>query len=93
MQKKYLLKLYITGETVTSQKAIRDLEKILSEEKRLCGECKLLVIDVLKDIEAAERDKISVTPTLLKQFPPPQRRIIGELADKEKVLAGLDIIH
>jgi circadian clock protein KaiB len=46
---------------------------------------------VVKDPEAAERDKILATPTLIKQLPPPLRRVIGDLSDKEKVLLGLEV--
>ncbi len=87
-EKKYILKLYITGETVTSNKALLRLGNILEDE--LCGLYDLEVIDVLKNPQLAEDDKILATPTLIKVLPPPIRKIIGELSDKEKVLLGLD---
>jgi circadian clock protein KaiB len=49
------------------------------------------VIDVLEHPQAAEDDRILATPTLIKQLPPPLRRVIGDLSDKEKVLIGLDL--
>jgi len=87
-EKKYILKLYITGETVTSNKALLRLGNILEDE--LCGLYDLEVIDVLKNPQLAEDDKILATPTLIKVLPPPMRKMIGELSDKEKVLLGLD---
>jgi circadian clock protein KaiB len=48
------------------------------------------VIDVLEQPQLAEDEKILATPTLIKQLPPPLRRVIGDLSDKEKVLLGLD---
>jgi circadian clock protein KaiB len=50
------------------------------------------VIDVVKDPNLAEDDKILATPTLIKILPPPVRRIIGDLSNKEKVLLGLDLV-
>lgn len=53
----------------------------------------LKVIDVLKNPQLAEEDKILATPTLSKILPPPVRRIIGDLSDREKVLIGLDLLY
>ena len=57
---------------------------------RLAG---LKVIDVLKNPQLAEEDKILATPTLAKILPPPVRRIIGDLSDRERVLIGLDLLY
>ena len=89
MAAKCVLKLYITGQTPNSQKAIENLEKILAME--LNGAYSLEVIDVLKRPKLAEEDKILATPTLIKVLPPPVRKIIGDLSDIEKVLLGLDL--
>ena len=86
---KYLLKLYITGETVNSLKAIHNLNTILDNE--LKGIYKLKVIDVIKHPKLAEADKILATPALARVLPPPVKKIIGDLSDKEKVLLGLDL--
>ena len=89
-KKKYILKLYITGQTTNSVKAIQNLRKILSGElKDVYG---LKIIDVLKNPQLAEDEKILATPTLCRVLPPPVKRIIGDLSDKEKVLLGLDIV-
>lgn len=88
MPVKYVLKLYITGQTSSSIRALRNLQSILKNE--LKGMYELKVIDVLKNPRLAEEDKILATATLTKTLPPPIRRIIGDLSDKEKVLLGLD---
>ncbi len=85
---RYILTLYITGETQTSRKTITLLEEILDSE--LHGMYELKIIDVLKHPQLAEDDKILATPTLIKILPPPVRKIIGELTDKKKILLGLD---
>jgi circadian clock protein KaiB len=46
---------------------------------------------VLKHPQLAEDDRILATPTLIKQLPPPLRRVIGDLSDKDKVLLGLEV--
>lgn len=90
MPVKYVLKLYVTGLTPRSQDAVKNLKKILNEDYK--GVYSLRVIDVLKHPNLAEDDKILATPTLIKILPPPVRRIIGDLSNKEKVLLGLDLV-
>lgn len=87
--RKFLLKLYITGHTPKSERAIANLRRICEEE--LGGEYELMVIDVLEQPQLAEDDKILATPTLIRALPPPMRRVIGDLSDSEKVLLGLDL--
>jgi circadian clock protein KaiB len=86
---KYALRLYITGRTASSCLAIENL-KILCEQ-RLKGEHELDIIDVLENPELAEQDKVMATPTLIRRYPTPIRKIIGDLSDKHKVLVGLDL--
>ena len=62
-------------------------------EREFKGVYALKVIDVLKSPQLAEEDKILATPTLAKILPPPVRRIIGDLSDREKVLIGLDLLY
>ena len=85
----YLLKLYVTGKSSRTRVAIENLERICREE--LAGQYELQIIDVLEHPELAEDDRIMATPTLIKQLPPPLRRVIGDLSDKDKVLFGLDV--
>lgn len=86
---KYLLKLYITGTNPRTELAIANLKRICETE--LEGEYSLEIIDVIEDPEAAEQDRILATPTLIKQLPPPLRRVIGDLSDRDKVLFGLQV--
>lgn len=86
----YILKLYITGQTPYSLRAIDNLNNICRELKE---EYELRVIDILKDPQLAEDDKIIATPTLVKELPPPLRKIIGDLSNTEKVLLGLDLVR
>ncbi len=86
---KYVIKLYITGQTPRSQRAIANLRRICEEELR--GQYDLVVIDVLERPQLAEDEKILATPTVVKELPPPIRRIIGDLSDAERVLLGLDL--
>jgi circadian clock protein KaiB len=69
--------------------AIANLRRICEQELR--GQYDLEIIDVLENPQAAEDEKILATPTLIKQLPPPLRRVIGDLSDKEKVLLGLEV--
>src|SRR3954470_16402018 len=86
---KYVIKLYVTGQTPRSQLAIRNLRRICEEE--LQGRYELEVIDVLDRPQLAEDEKILATPTVVKELPVPIRRIIGDLSDTERVLLGLDL--
>jgi circadian clock protein KaiB len=72
-------------------RALKTLRNILENEFK--GVYALKVIDVLKNPQLAEEDKILATPTLSKILPPPVRRIIGDLSDRERVLIGLDLLY
>lgn len=85
----YLLKLYVSGNTPRAENAIANLRRICEED--LHGRYELEIIDVLENPQLAEDEKILATPTLIKRLPPPLRRVIGDLRDKEKVLLGLDV--
>jgi len=87
--RKFKLRLYVTGRTRQSQRAIENLYQIC--EADLEGAFEVDVIDVLEHPALAENEKILATPTLVKQLPEPVRKIIGDLSDREKVLLGLDL--
>lgn len=89
--KTYILKLYVAGNTPNSAIALKTLKNILETDFK--GVYALKVIDVLKNPQLAEEDKILATPTLSKVLPPPVRKIIGDLSDREKVLIGLDLLY
>ncbi|MBE9040047.1 circadian clock protein KaiB [Oscillatoriales cyanobacterium LEGE 11467] len=90
-KKTYVLKLYVAGNTTNSVRALKTLNNILEQDFQ--GVYALKVIDVLKNPQLAEEDKILATPTLAKVLPPPVRKIIGDLSDREKVLIGLDLLY
>jgi circadian clock protein KaiB len=85
----YLIKLYVTGHSSRSLRAIANLRRICDEE--LSGRYELVVIDVLERPQLAEDEKILATPTVVKELPQPIRRIIGDLSDSDRVLLGLDL--
>lgn len=87
---RYLLKLYVTGRTPRSERAVQQLQSICATELADCYD--LVVIDVLERPQLAEDEKILATPTVVKELPPPMRRIIGDLSDAETVLLGLDLM-
>jgi len=86
---KFKLRLYITGKTPKSERAIANLKELC--EKELKGIYVLQIIDVLESPQLAEDEKILATPTLIKDLPPPLKRIIGDLSNSERVLLGLDL--
>lgn len=90
-RKAYVLKLYVAGRTPNSVRALKTLQEILENE--FLGVYSLKVIDVLENPRLAEEDKILATPTLARVLPPPVRKIIGDLSDREKVLIGLDLLY
>lgn len=86
---KQILKIYVTGETAISKRAITNLRKICDEE--LGGAYQIVIVDVLENPQLAEDDKILATPTVVRVLPPPMQRIIGDLTNTENVLIGLDL--
>lgn len=87
---RYLLRLYVTGTTPRSARAIQHIRAIC--EEKLHGRYDLEVIDIYQHPEQAKPEQVVVTPTLVKKLPLPVRRLIGDLSDAERVLAGLDIV-
>jgi circadian clock protein KaiB len=87
---RYSLRLYVTGQKIQSQRAIANLRELC--ERELPGRYDMEVIDILVDPDVAERDRILATPMLVRRWPEPVRRIIGDLSDMGKVRAGLDLV-
>ncbi len=85
----YELKLYIVGKIPKSIKVVSSLKQLL--EDALKDRYSLEVIDVIENPELAEQGGILATPTLEKVSPEPARKVIGDLSDKETVLAALDL--
>jgi circadian clock protein KaiB len=85
----YVLRLFVTGTTPRSVRAIANLRRVCDEH--LKGAYDLEVVDLYQDPEAAKKYQIIAAPTLVRMLPLPLRKIIGDLANDEKVLAGLDL--
>lgn len=86
---RYVLRLYVTGITPNSLKAIENIKAICRDH--LEGRFELEVIDIYKRPDLAREAQIIAAPTLIKKLPTPLRRFIGDLSDVEKILAGLDL--
>jgi circadian clock protein KaiB len=83
------LRLYVAGQTPNSLKAFANLESIC--EQHLNGKYRIEIIDLLKHPKLAKGDQILAIPTLVRKLPPPLKKIIGDLSNKERVLVGLNI--
>jgi circadian clock protein KaiB len=82
--------LYIAGESPRSLRAIANLRRIGQE--RLGGDYELQVVDVQREPERAEEERILTTPTLVKRAPEPRRRVTGDLTNAEQVLLALSLL-
>lgn len=88
-KEKYLLRLYVTGSTPQSTRAIENIKKIC--EEHLKGRYELEVVDLYQNPALAKGDQIIAAPTLIKKLPLPLRRLIGDLSSSERILLGLDL--
>jgi len=88
-ESRYELRLYVAGQTPRSMEAFSNLKKIC--EEHLQGRYSIEVIDLLENPRLAKGDQILALPTLVRRLPEPVRKIIGTLADTERVLVGLDL--
>lgn len=86
---KYILRLYVTGSTARSLKAVHNLKKFC--EEHLPDDYDLEVIDIYKNPDAAREEQIIAAPTLVKKLPKPLRRFVGDLSNTQKILIGLDL--
>ena len=86
---RHLLRLYVTGTTAGSTRAIQQVRRVCDEH--LEGRYDLEVIDIYQLPSLAKHDQIIATPTLVKVLPAPLRRLIGDLSNLEAVLFGMDI--
>ncbi len=85
----YELRLYVAGQTPRSLAAISNLREIC--ESHLAGRYTVSVIDLMENPSLARGDQILAVPTLVRNLPPPVRRMVGDLSDTEGVLVGLDL--
>ena len=84
------LRLYVAGQTPKSLAAFANLKKIC--ETHLRGQYRIEVIDLLVHPELARADQIVALPTLVRKLPPPVKRIIGDLSNKERTLVGMELV-
>jgi circadian clock protein KaiB len=87
----YKLALYVAGATPKSLEAFANLKNICDEH--LKGQYSIAVVDLVKNPKLAKGDQIVAIPTLVRKLPPPLKKIIGDLSNKEKVMVGLNIIE
>lgn len=88
---KWQLTLYIAGDTAPSQQAIANLQRLCDQV--LQGQCETSIVDVHAQPDVAEREHIVATPTLVRCYPLPRRRVIGDLSDIHKVITILGLIE
>ena len=86
----YVLQLYITGHTPSSEKMLRELKEMF--DRNCGGKYTLEVFDVFEHPEEAYENMIMATPTLVKILPAPARKIVGDLSNHERVLAGINTV-
>lgn len=86
---KWLLRLYIAGQTPKSLTALGNLKKLC--EEHLDGHYQIEVVDLVKNPKLAQQHQIVAIPTLVRDLPAPLKKIIGDLSNTEKVLVGLDL--
>jgi circadian clock protein KaiB len=85
----YLLRLYVAGQTPKSVAAFANLKNICDEH--LAGRYRIEVIDLLVNPALARGDQILALPAVVRQLPPPVKKIIGDFSNAERVLVGLDL--
>jgi circadian clock protein KaiB len=83
------LRLYVAGQTPKSLRAFANLRQIC--EEHLAGKYQIEIVDLMENPQLAQSDQIIALPTLVRQLPPPMRKIIGDLSNTERVLVGLDL--
>ncbi len=88
---KQVLRLYIAGHTPAADRAIHNLERIVLDIACESQQLEIEVIDILENPQMAEDERILATPVVIKRLPPPVRRVVGDLCEREKVLVGLDL--
>lgn len=86
---RFILKLYVAGQTARSQSAIDNLRRLC--EEYLPGRYELQVVDLVQNPRLARTDQILAIPTLVRSLPTPIARIIGDLSDTEQLLMGLNL--
>jgi circadian clock protein KaiB len=90
VSERIILKLFISGASPNSVRAINNLQKIL--EEHLKDKYTLNIIDIYQEKPLAQQEQIIALPLLVRKFPLPEKRLIGDMSDTAKVLDHLEII-
>ncbi|MBA3459559.1 MAG: circadian clock protein KaiB [Deltaproteobacteria bacterium] len=85
----YLLRLYVAGQTPKSLQAFANLKEIC--ERHLKGRYQIEVVDLIENPALARGHQILALPAVVRQLPPPVKKIIGDFSNAERVLVGLDL--
>lgn len=88
---RYRLRLYVTGSTPRSTRAVTNLRTVC--EEYLSGRYQLEVVDVYQQPEEAVAGQLVAAPTLVRQQPRPERRMVGDLSDKGKLILTLELVE
>jgi len=88
-ESEFVLKLFVSGASPNSVRAINNVKKVLT--KYIKGKYSLSIIDIYQDKTVAESEQIIAVPMLIKKFPLPEKRLIGDMSDTKRVLKGLEI--
>ena len=86
---RWILRLYVAGKTAKSAAAFANLKRICDTHMK--GQYQIEIVDLIENPQRAKDDQIVAIPTLVRQLPPPLKKIIGSLADEERVLVGLNL--
>jgi circadian clock protein KaiB len=85
----YLLRLYVAGQTPKSLQAFANLKRIC--EEHLAGRYRIEVVDLVLNPALARGDQILAVPAVVRQLPPPVKKIIGDFSNVDRVLVGLEL--
>jgi circadian clock protein KaiB len=86
---KFVLRLFVTGMTPRSTRAIHLVRAVC--EEHLAGQYELEIVDVYQQPERIRDEQIFAIPTLVKYLPNPMRKIIGDMSNKERLMHGLGL--
>ncbi|NWF59866.1 MAG: circadian clock protein KaiB [Fischerella sp.] len=84
---KYILRLYVASKSIKSLRAIKQIQKLC--EEHLQGRYELEVVDIYQQPERLEADQVFAVPTLIKEFPLPFKKLVGDMTDTKKIITSL----
>jgi circadian clock protein KaiB len=90
-EEKYILRLFITGASPNSVRAVGNIREFC--EHYLKNKYELEIIDVHQQPEIAQEEQLLALPLLIRKFPSPEKRLIGDMSDTQKILKGLGMLN